>query len=168
MKPGNSDKASAPEGTPEDTNKIIEERRAKLAALRNHGNPFPNDFRRHHFAGDLQREYGEKTAEELEATPISVVVAGRMLLKRVMGKASFATLQDMSGRIQIYVTNDATGEAEHAAFMVWLIRNSVTGSATSISLSRRNRDALFRFDPTPSRRCAVFWSNAATSRWKRR
>jgi lysyl-tRNA synthetase class II len=183
MKPGNSGKASAPEGTPEDTNKIIEERRAKLAALRNHGNPFPNDFRRHHFAGDLQREYGEKTKEELEATPISVVVAGRMLLKRVMGKASFATLQDMSGRIQIYVTNDATGEAEHAAFkhwdlgryarfprnsMVWLIRNSVTGSATSISLSRRNRDALFRFDPTPSRRCAVFWSNAATSRWKRR
>ena len=119
MKPTNSDKAGAPAGTPEDTNKIIEERRAKLAALRNEGNPFPNDFRRHHFAGDLQREYGEKTKEELEATPISVVVAGRMLLKRVMGKASFATLQDMSGRIQIYVTNDATGEAEHAAFKHW-------------------------------------------------
>ncbi|UCH47445.1 MAG: lysine--tRNA ligase [Betaproteobacteria bacterium] len=119
MKPTNSDKASGAEGAPEDTNKIIEERRAKLATLRENGNAFPNDFRRHHFADDLQREFGAKTKEELDATPITVVVAGRMLLKRVMGKASFASLQDMSGRIQIYVTNDATGQQEHAAFKHW-------------------------------------------------
>jgi len=102
-----------------DTNQIIEERRAKLAALRELGNPYPNDFRRDHLAADLHQAYDEKSNEELEASSISVVVAGRMMLKRVMGKASFATLQDMSGQIQIYVTNDATGESVHAAFKHW-------------------------------------------------
>ncbi|MGD2139073.1 MAG: lysine--tRNA ligase [Burkholderiales bacterium] len=115
-------KDNKPDGNSEqavDTNKIIEERRAKLTSLRDQGNPFPNDFRRQHLADDLQREYDDKTNEDLEAAPVNVVVAGRMLLKRVMGKASFASLQDMSGRIQIYVSNDATGEAIHAAFKHW-------------------------------------------------
>ncbi len=102
-----------------DTNQIIAERRAKLAKLRELGNTYPNDFRRDHLAADLRRDHGEKTNDELEASSVCVVVAGRMMLKRVMGKASFATLQDMSGQLQIYVTNDATGEAVHGAFKHW-------------------------------------------------
>jgi lysyl-tRNA synthetase class 2 len=103
----------------QDENQIIAERRAKLAALRAAGNPFPNDFGREQLAGDLQRAYGEMAKEELEGHSIRVAVAGRMMLKRVMGKASFATLQDMSGRIQVYVSNDATGTGAHEAFKHW-------------------------------------------------
>jgi lysyl-tRNA synthetase class 2 len=102
-----------------DTNQIIEERRAKLRELRAVGNAFPNDFRRTHLAAALHRDFGAKSNEELEPLALNVAVAGRMMLKRVMGKASFATLQDMSGRIQIYVANDITGEDGHAAFKQW-------------------------------------------------
>jgi lysyl-tRNA synthetase, class II len=105
---------------PEDENQIIAERRAKLARLRELGQAFPNDFRRKHLAADLHAEHGAKTKEQLEAEkPGPVVVGGRMLLKRVMGKASFATLQDMSGQIQIYVNNDVTGAEVHEAFKHW-------------------------------------------------
>ncbi|HVK55136.1 MAG TPA: lysine--tRNA ligase [Burkholderiales bacterium] len=99
-----------------DPNAIINERRQKLAALREQGNAFPNDFNRENLAADLHATHGEAENAQLESEPISVAVAGRMMLKRVMGKASFATLQDMSGRIQLYITNDTTGEAVHAAF----------------------------------------------------
>jgi lysyl-tRNA synthetase class 2 len=102
-----------------DTNQIVEERRAKLRELRAQGNAFPNDFRRHHLAADLHRDHGARSNEDLEPLKVEVTVAGRMMLKRVMGKASFATIQDMSGRIQIYVTNDVTSEAVHAAFKHW-------------------------------------------------
>jgi lysyl-tRNA synthetase class 2 len=102
--------------TPQDTNQIIADRRAKLAALRETGIAFPNDFRRNHLASDLHKKYGDQSNETLEKDPISVEVAGRMILKRVMGKASFATIQDMSGHIQLYITNDITGESVHAAF----------------------------------------------------
>jgi lysyl-tRNA synthetase class 2 len=102
-----------------DENQIIAERRAKLAALRAQGVAFPNDFRREHLAADLHRAHGAMTKEELEGHAIRVAVAGRMMLKRVMGKASFATLQDMSGRIQIYVSNDVTGAAAHESFKHW-------------------------------------------------
>ena len=101
---------------PQDENQIIAERRAKLRELRDNGNAFPNDFNREHLAADLHRAYGEMTKEALEAHPIQVAVAGRLMLKRVMGKASFVTLQDMSGRIQLYVTRDALGEAAYEAF----------------------------------------------------
>jgi lysyl-tRNA synthetase, class II len=90
----------------EEDNKLVDERREKLTALRGSGQPFPNDFRRAHLAGDLARRFGDKTKEELEKPRVEVKVAGRMMLKRVMGKASFATLQDGSGRIQIYVVNE--------------------------------------------------------------
>jgi lysyl-tRNA synthetase class 2 len=102
-----------------DENQIIGERRAKLAALRAQGNAFPNDFRRDTLAADLHAQYDPKTNEELEPLAITVTVAGRMMLKRVMGKASFATLQDMSGRIQLYVTADAVGADAHDAFKHW-------------------------------------------------
>ncbi len=99
-----------------DENKIMAERRAKLAALRQQGNPFPNDFVPQHKAADLVETYNGKTREELEAEPVNVVLAGRMMLRREAGKkAAFATLQDSSGpaasgRIQIYVTLDSAGE----------------------------------------------------------
>jgi len=102
-----------------DENQIIAERRAKLAALRPQGHAFPNDFRRDALAGDLHARFDAKTNEELEALGVEVAVAGRMLLKRVMGKASFATLQDMSGRIQLYITSDALGAQMHESFKHW-------------------------------------------------
>ena len=101
------------------TNQIIEERREKLKALRAKGVAFPNDFRREHLAGELHAQYGSKSHDELEAGHTEVSVAGRMMLKRVMGKASFATIQDMSGRIQLYITNDHAGEPAHEAFKHW-------------------------------------------------
>ncbi|HVY08413.1 MAG TPA: lysine--tRNA ligase [Burkholderiales bacterium] len=104
---------------PKDENQIISERRAKLQDLRSAGHAFPNDFRRTHLAADLHAAYDGKANEELEPAGIKASVAGRMMLKRVMGKASFATLQDMSGRIQLYISNDVTGEAVHGAFKHW-------------------------------------------------
>ena len=103
----------------QDENQLIAERRAKLAEWRKTGKAFPNDFQRENTAVKLHEGYGEKTAEELEGMPVEVKVAGRMMLKRVMGKASFATLQDLSGRIQIYVARDKVGEDVYAAFKTW-------------------------------------------------
>jgi len=100
----------------QDENQIIAERRAKLRTIRAQGVAFPNDFERKHLAGNLHREFDGKTNEELEAAQVQVAVAGRMMLKRVMGKASFATIQDMSGRIQLFLSNGDTGEAAHAEF----------------------------------------------------
>ena len=113
------DSGNPPPTEPPDENQIIAERRAKLRDLRALGNAFPNDFRRTHLAVDLHRDYDVKSNEELEPAATKVMVAGRMMLKRVMGKASFATLQDMSGRIQLYLSNDVTGENAHAAFKHW-------------------------------------------------
>jgi lysyl-tRNA synthetase, class II len=104
---------------PRDENQIIAERRAKLAEIRAQGVAFPNDFRREYLAADLHRAYGASTKEDLECAAHRVAIAGRMVLKRVMGKASFATVQDMSGRIQVYVSNDVTGAAAHEAFKHW-------------------------------------------------
>jgi lysyl-tRNA synthetase class 2 len=100
----------------QDENQIITERREKLAGLRAQGVAFPNDFERRDYAADIHAQHGETAAETLVATPVQVQLAGRMMLKRVMGKASFATLQDMSGRIQIYVMRDQLGEEAYDAF----------------------------------------------------
>ncbi|MDC9605979.1 MULTISPECIES: lysine--tRNA ligase [Xenorhabdus] len=89
-----------------DLNNELKTRREKLAALRSNGIAFPNDFRRENISVDLHAKYDDKTKEELEALDIEVTVAGRMMTRRIMGKASFATLQDMGGRIQIYVSRD--------------------------------------------------------------
>jgi lysyl-tRNA synthetase class 2 len=114
----------------QDENQIIAERRTKLRALREHGQAYPNDFRRDALAGDVHDAYGAKTTEQLDAEPVKVAVAGRMVLKRVMGKASFATLQDMSGRIQLYVTRDATGEEGYEAFKHWDLGDIVGARGT--------------------------------------
>ncbi|MBL8484677.1 MAG: lysine--tRNA ligase, partial [Rhodocyclaceae bacterium] len=87
--------------------------------LRSTGPAYPNDFLRENTAGKLHELYAAKEGPELEATPIQVKVAGRMMLRRVMGKASFASLQDMSGSIQVYVTNDGVGPETHAEFKHW-------------------------------------------------
>lgn len=103
--------------TGHDENQIIAERRSKLAELRRTGYAFPNTFRRNQLAFGLYQQFGELSKEKLEELPDVVVkVAGRMVLKRVMGKASFATIQDMSGRIQLYISDSDTGEATHSAF----------------------------------------------------
>jgi len=109
---------------PTDENQLIAERREKLKALRaahrdGKGPAFPNDFKPGDQAAALHAAHGGKPAEQLEAEGTVARVAGRMMLKRVMGKASFATLQDASGRIQIYVTRDAVGEEAYAAFKHW-------------------------------------------------
>lgn len=96
--------------TTEDENKLIAQRREKLKAIREQGIAFPNDFRRNVIAGELHAEYGEKTKEELAELNIRVRVAGRMMLKRDMGKNTFATVQDMSGRIQFYIQRDVLAE----------------------------------------------------------
>ncbi|MGI4848463.1 MAG: lysine--tRNA ligase [Janthinobacterium lividum] len=104
-----------------DESSIILERRSKLAAIREQGVAFPNDFRPQHKAAALHAQYEGIVNEVLEPQAIKVVVAGRMMLKRVMGKASFATIQDASGpladgRMQLYITNDVTGVDAHQAF----------------------------------------------------
>lgn len=89
-----------------DLNNELQTRREKLASLRDQGNPFPNDFRRDVTSDKLHSQYDEKDNEELEALGLEVSIAGRMMTRRIMGKASFATLQDVGGRIQIYVSRD--------------------------------------------------------------
>ncbi|KLN97582.1 lysine--tRNA ligase [Moellerella wisconsensis] len=89
-----------------DLNNELKARREKLSALRDKGIAFPNDFRRDVISEQLHRQYDDKTAEELEALNIEVAIAGRMMTRRIMGKASFATIQDMGGQIQLYVSRD--------------------------------------------------------------
>jgi lysyl-tRNA synthetase class 2 len=113
-----------------DTNKIIEERRAKLTALRSKGIAFPNDFVREHHAGALAAAHGDKAREALDAETVTAIVAGRIMLKRVMGKAGFATLQDGSGRIQIYVSEKDTGKDKTDAFKHYDIGDIVGVSGT--------------------------------------
>ncbi|MDX1353225.1 MAG: lysine--tRNA ligase [Thiomicrorhabdus sp.] len=94
-----------------DENKIIAERRAKLNSLREEGHSYPNTFRRDNHAAELHQQFDQMSKEELaEAEPVRVKIAGRMMLRRIMGKASFATLQDPTGRIQVYVTRDELPE----------------------------------------------------------
>ena len=104
-----------------DENSLIAERRSKLTALRGQGIAFPNDFQRGEYAQDLQHEFADKdewTAEKLESLDRQVAVAGRLMAKRVMGKASFAQIQDMSGRIQLYLQGADLGES-YDAFKGW-------------------------------------------------
>ncbi|HEX6796028.1 MAG TPA: lysine--tRNA ligase [Casimicrobiaceae bacterium] len=120
---------AAPHASP-DENTIVAERRAKLAALRAAGNAYPNDFRRTALAADLHAAHDAKDNAALEPAAVRVAVAGRMMLKRVMGKACFATLQDMSGRIQLYVTLDGVGEAALDGFKHWDLGDIVGAAGT--------------------------------------
>ena len=123
-----TDKSQSPDV---DVNEQIAQRKAKLTALRDKGIAFPNDFRRDSLANDLQAEYGEATKEELEAQGVRVKVAGRMMTRRIMGKASFATIQDMSGRIQLYVARDNLPEGYYnSEFKKWDLGDIVGASGT--------------------------------------
>ena len=129
-----STSASTP-SAPQDENQLITERREKLKTLRATAAAagiaaFPNDFKPSHHAADLVAAHGDKDAELLaqEATPASI--AGRMMLKRVMGKASFATLQDSTGRMQIYVQREAIGEEAYADFKHWDLGDIVAAEGT--------------------------------------
>ena len=99
-----------------DDNQIIAERRAKLKALREKGIAFPNKFQRTDFAADLLEKHEDRDRDALDLNPVVVKVGGRMMLKRVMGKASFATIQDMSGSIQLYLTDSYPCKEQHDAF----------------------------------------------------
>ena len=123
-----------------DENQLMAERREKLKVMRQHqadgkGVAFPNDVKPEHRAEALFAQYDDKTKEELVPLAVNVSVAGRMMLKRVMGKASFATLQDASfgpsgGRIQVYVNNEGVGEEVHNAFKHWDLGDIVAATGT--------------------------------------
>ena len=131
---------AAPIPAPQDENQLMVERREKLKALRQNqadgkGVTFPNDIKPQHRAEGLVATYGEMSNEVLEPMAVEVSVAGRMMLKRVMGKASFATLQDSSfgpssGRIQLYIKGDAVGEDVHNAFKHWDLGDIVSATGT--------------------------------------
>jgi lysyl-tRNA synthetase class 2 len=115
---------ATPEAAPVDENQLIAERREKLKVMRERqaagqGVAFPNDFKPAHHAATLHELHGDKSLEVLTEEGQFAKVAGRMMLKRVMGKASFATLQDSTGRIQIYVTRDDISEDLYADFKHW-------------------------------------------------
>ena len=118
------DADTAAPAAPIDENQLIAERREKLKTLRQRqadgqGIAFPNDFKPAHHAATLHETHGDKTPDHLVAEGQIARVAGRMMLKRVMGKASFATLQDSTGRIQIYITRDDVSEAIYNDFKHW-------------------------------------------------
>ncbi|MBK1706827.1 lysine--tRNA ligase [Halochromatium glycolicum] len=111
----------------QDENKLIAQRREKLAQIRQQGVAFPNDFRRNVVAGELHAHYGEMDGAELETRNVRAKVAGRLMSRRVMGKASFAHLQDMSGRIQLFVQRDQLGADEYAWFKKELDLGDIVG-----------------------------------------
>ena len=124
-------------GTPEETtpqaapdeNKLIAERRGKLAALRGAGNAYPNDFHPDALAGELQAAFEGHDAAAVESAARRVRVAGRMMAKRVMGKASFVQLQDRSGAIQLFLQGDALGAA-YEAFKAWDVGDILAAEGT--------------------------------------
>ena len=110
---------------PQDENQLIALRREKLAELRKQGIAFPNAFNREFYADDLQKEYEDKEKPWFEENEVRVSVAGRMMLKRVMGKASFLTISDMSGPIQVYAQKGMLGDELYDSFKGWDIGDIV-------------------------------------------
>lgn len=121
---------AAPQSTPVDANQIVAERRAKLDALRERGVAFPNDFVPTHHADALHATDDARDAADFEHETSVVSIAGRMMLKRVMGKASFATVKDGSGSIQLYVQTDAVGPEFYADFKRWDLGDIVAATGT--------------------------------------
>ena len=112
----------------QDENKLIAERRRKLSALREQGNAYPNDFRRNATADELQQTFEEHDNETLQEENINVAVAGRMMAKRVMGKASFIKLQDRSGQIQVRLERDRLAEGLYQDFKKWDVGDIVSAT----------------------------------------
>ena len=116
------------EKKPEDENKLIAERRGKLDVLREAGNAFPNDFHRNALAEELLLAFGQHEGEHLVEEAVDVAVAGRMMVKRVMGKASFIKLQDRSGQIQVRLERDRLPEGTYQGFKKWDVGDIVGAS----------------------------------------
>ncbi|RKZ88730.1 MAG: lysine--tRNA ligase [Gammaproteobacteria bacterium] len=114
----------------QDENRLIAQRREKLTELREQGNAFPNDFRRNVVNAELSIEYENTSAEELKESPRRVKIAGRLMTKRVMGKASFANIRDMSGNMQLYVKRDDLAEGVYAQFKRWDLGDIIAAEGT--------------------------------------
>ena len=131
---------------PQDENKLIAERRAKLGALREAGIAYPNDARRADYAGDLQSEFADAehwNGEALDAAARRVRVAGRLMAKRIMGKASFAQIQDMSGRVQLFLQANTLGDT-YEAFKGWDVGDIV--AAEGVLMRTRTGELSIRCD----------------------
>ena len=120
-------------------NKLIAERREKLAAIRASGNAYPNDFRRTHLASDIHAQHADKDKETLQGETIEVAVVGRMMSRRLFGKAGFVVLKDDSASIQCYVQRDALPEGVYADFKGWDVGDIVAVTGT---LFRTKTDEL--------------------------
>lgn len=120
----------AEEKSKRDENTLIAERRRKLDALRETGNPFPNDFRRNALAEELRQSYDRHEDEQLREEDVRVCVSGRMMAKRVMGKASFIKLQDRTGQIQVRLERDRLPDGVYAAFKKWDVGDILGASGT--------------------------------------
>ena len=120
----------------QEENALIALRKEKLAAERAKGNAFPNDFRRDSYCNDLQKQYADKTKEELEAAAIPVKVAGRIMLNR----GSFMVIQDMTGRIQVYVNRKTLPEETLAAVKTWDLGDIISAEGT---LARSGKGDLY-------------------------
>ncbi|NNK37472.1 MAG: lysine--tRNA ligase, partial [Xanthomonadales bacterium] len=108
-------------------NRLIAERRAKLDALRDAGQAYPNDFRKDTTSGELHRRFGETEAEQLEAVEEQFSVAGRIMAKRVMGKIAFVRLQDRGGSIQLMIQRDNLAEGVFQQFKHWDVGDLIGG-----------------------------------------
>ena len=106
---------------------VLTHRRRKLDAVRTAGDAYPNGFRREDLAAELHARFGEATQDALAATPVRAVVAGRVMLRRVMGRASFLTLEDPSGRIQCYLRRDDVGADRYQQFKDWWDLGDIAG-----------------------------------------
>ncbi|AYC32015.1 lysine--tRNA ligase [Pseudomonas cavernae] len=120
----------------QEENKLIAQRKEKLAAVREQGNAFPNDFRRDSYCADLQKQYVDKSKEELEAAAIPVKVAGRIVLNR----GAFMVIQDMSGRIQVYVNRKTLSEETLEAVKTWDLGDIIAAEGT---LARSGKGDLY-------------------------
>jgi len=116
--------------TKQDENSLIAERRRKLDALREDGNAFPNDFRRNALAEELHQSYGNHEDEHLREENVRVSVSGRMMVKRVMGKASFIKLQDRTEQIQLRLERDRLPEGVYQSFKKWDVGDIVGASGS--------------------------------------
>ncbi len=121
--------------TPDTTPQLNEhdmhaERLAKLAQLRTQGNAYPNQFKREHYAQALHEEYEKQPADYFDAHVVPVTIAGRIMTRRLMGKASFMHLQDMTGQMQVYIKQEALPEGQYEKFKTWDLGDIVAVSGT--------------------------------------
>ena len=111
-------------------NEQLIQRQEKLAQWREQEQAFPNDFKRDVLAAQLHEKYGEQSKEELLEIGKKVAIAGRIMTRRIMGKASFTTIQDTSGKIQLYVARDNLPEGVYANFKKWDLGDIIAGTGT--------------------------------------